>query len=59
LIVNVKFITSKVDVGMNLKKPDHNYPSCHLVGRHLTFPVTTTRNIPGWISSSRLWEIAG
>ena len=31
---------------MNLKKPDHNYPYCHPAGRHLTIPVTTTRNIP-------------
>jgi len=48
MIVNVKCITSKVNVGINLKKPYHNYPSCHLVSRQSTFPVTTTRNIP-WV----------
>ena len=33
---------------INMKKPDHNYPYCHLAGRHLTIPVTTTHNIP-WV----------
>ena len=48
MIANVKFITSKVNVRINLKKPNHNYPYCHLAGRLLTIPVTTTRNIP-WV----------
>ena len=26
-------------MGIKLKRPNHNYPSCYLVGRHLTFPV--------------------
>ena len=30
------------------KKSNHNYPYCHLAGRLLTIPVTTTRNIP-WV----------
>ena len=33
-------------VRIKLKRPNHKYPSCHLVGRYLTFPVTTTRYIP-------------
>jgi len=37
-----------VTVRINLKRPNHKYPSCHLVGRHLTFPVTATRYIP-WV----------
>ena len=35
-------------VRIKLKLPNHRYPSCHLVGRYLTFPVTTTRCIP-WV----------
>jgi len=35
-------------VRVNLKRPNHKYPSCHLVGRYLTFPVTTTFYIP-WV----------
>ena len=46
LIVNIKFIKMKVTVRINLKKPNHNYLSCHLVGRHLKFPVTTRPYIP-------------
>jgi len=38
----------EVTVRIKLKRPNHNYPSCHLVGRHLTFPVTTTCYIP-WV----------
>jgi len=39
---------SRATVKTNLKKPNHNHPSRHLVGRHLTFSVTTTRNI-SWV----------
>ena len=48
LRVNRKFMESKATVKINLKTPNHNYPSLHLVGRNLTFPVTTRRNIP-WV----------
>ena len=37
-----------MNVRINLKKPDHNYPYYRLAGRHLTIPVTTRRNIP-WV----------
>jgi len=33
---------------MNLTRPDLNYPSCLLVGRHLTFRVATKSNI-AWV----------
>jgi len=63
LIADVKFITSKVNVRINLKKLNHNYPYCYLAGRHLTISVTTTRNIP-WVEplfltliNSRLQQI--
>jgi len=46
LIVNIKFMKIKVTVGINLKRPNYIFPSCHLVGRHLTFPVANTRSIP-------------
>jgi len=46
LIVNIKFMKIKVIVRINLKRPNYNYPSCQLVGRHLKFPVTTTPYIP-------------
>jgi hypothetical protein len=48
LNVNINFLKIKVTVRLNLKKLNYNYPSCHLVGRHLTFPVTTRRYIP-WV----------
>jgi len=35
-IVDIKFTEIKVTVRINPKRPNHNYPSCHLVGRHLT-----------------------
>jgi len=35
-------------VRIKLKRPNQKYPSCHLVGRDLTFPVNTTRFIP-WV----------
>jgi len=35
-------------VRIKLKRPNHKYPSCHPVGRHLSFPVTTTRYI-AWV----------
>jgi hypothetical protein len=35
-------------VWINLKRPNHKYLSCQLVGRHLMFPVTTTCFIP-WV----------
>jgi len=39
----------KIEVTVRiLKRPNHNYPSCYLVGSYLTFPVTTTRYIP-WV----------
>jgi hypothetical protein len=48
LIVNTELTKIKVTVVINLKWPNLDYPSCHLVGRpHLTFPVTTKRHIPG------------
>ena len=34
-----------MNVRIKLKRPNHKYPSCHPAGRHLTFPVTTTRYI--------------
>ena len=37
LIVNIKFMKGRATVEINLKKPNHNHPSRHLVGRHLTF----------------------
>jgi len=46
LIVNIKFIKMKVTVTINLKRPNYNDPVCNSVGRHLTFPVATTRYIP-------------
>ena len=36
LIMNIKFIKIKVTVRINLKRPNHNYPSCNLVGRHFS-----------------------
>jgi hypothetical protein len=48
LIVNINFTKIKVTVRIDLKRPNLNYPSSCLVGRHLTFPVTTTRYIP-WV----------
>jgi len=39
---------SKVAVKISLKRPNHNFPPCNLVGRHLVFPVTIARNIP-WV----------
>ena len=44
---------------INLKRPNYKYLSCHLVGRHLTFPVTTTRYIP-WVEfvfPSEIWPV--
>jgi hypothetical protein len=38
---------NQIAVQINLNWPNLNYP-CHLVGRHLMFPVTTTRYIP-WV----------
>ena len=46
LIVNINFTIIKVTVRINLKRPNLNYPSFCLVGRHLTFPVNTARYIP-------------
>jgi len=48
LMVNIKFTKSKASVKINLKGPNYNHPSRHLVGRHLKFPVTTMRYIP-WV----------
>jgi len=48
LIVNMKFTKIELTVRINLKKPKLNYTSFCLVGRNLTFPVTTTRYIP-WV----------
>jgi len=47
LIVNINFTKIKVTVRINLKKPNLTY-SFYLIGRHLTFPVTTTHYIP-WV----------
>ena len=44
---------------INLKRPNHKYLSCQLVGRHLTFPVTTTLYIP-WVEflfPSENWQV--
>jgi hypothetical protein len=43
LIMNIKLKKIEVTVGINLKWPNIDYPSFYLVGRHLTFPVTTKR----------------
>jgi len=48
LTVNIKLEKIEVTVRINPKSPNHKYPSCHLVDRHLTFPVTITRYIP-WV----------
>ena len=48
LIVNIKVYKLKLTVRIKLKRPNHNYPSCYLVRRDLTFPVNTTRYIP-WV----------
>ena len=50
---------TEVAVWINLKRPNYKYLSCHLVGRHLTFPVTTTRYIP-WVEfvfPSEIWPV--
>jgi len=44
LIVNNELTKIKVTVRTNLKLPKPNY-TCHLVGRHLMFPVTTKHHI--------------
>ena len=44
LIVNIELTKIKVTVRINLKLPKLNY-TCHLVGRHLMFPVTTKHHI--------------
>jgi len=59
LIVNIKFMKIKVTVRINLKMPKYNYPSCHPVGRHLTFPVTTTPYIPWMEFVFRLCDLVG
>ena len=59
LILNIKCTKSKVIVKINLKRPNHNYPTCNIVDRHLAFPVTITRYIPWVESCSRLWDLAG
>ena len=46
LVVNMELTKIKITVVINLKWPNLDCP-CYLVGRpHLTFPVTTKRNIP-------------
>jgi hypothetical protein len=47
-VLKVNCTKSKVTVKINLRRPNHNYPTCNIIGRHLTFPVTITRNIP-WV----------
>jgi hypothetical protein len=47
-IVNIELTKIKVTGRINLKWPNLNYPSFYLVGRHLTFPVTTKIYIP-WV----------
>ena len=44
---------------INLKRPNHKFPSCHAVGRHLTFPVTTTRYIPcvEFVLPTEIWPV--
>jgi len=60
LIVNIELAQIKVTVVINLKWPNLDYPSCHLVARpHLTFPVITKIIFPEWISCSPLRELAG
>ena len=44
LIVNIETTKIKVIVRINSKLPNINY-TCHLVGRHLMFPVTTKHHI--------------
>jgi hypothetical protein len=46
LIMNTELTQMKVTVRINLKWHNLDYPSFYLVGRHLTFPVTTKRNVP-------------
>ena len=44
---------------IKLKRPNHRYPSCQLVGRYLKFPVTTTRYI-SWVEFVfPSWDLAG
>jgi len=46
LIVNIELTKIKINVVINLKWPNLNYPS-YLVGRpYLTFPVTTKYYVP-------------
>ena len=47
LIVNIELTKIKVRVIITLKWPKLNYP-CHLVGRHLMFPVTNKLYI-SWV----------
>jgi hypothetical protein len=48
LVVNIELTKIKVTVRINLKWPNLDYPSFYLVGRHLTFPVTTKIYVP-WV----------
>jgi hypothetical protein len=49
---------NQIAVKIILKWPNLNYP-CHLVGRHVTFPVTTTLYIP-WVEFVfPIWDLAG
>jgi len=47
-IVNIELTKIKVNVRINLKWPNLDYPSFYLVGRHLMLPVTTKIYIP-WV----------
>jgi len=48
LTVNIEITKFKVTVRVNWKWLNLHYPSFSLVGKHLTFPVTTKLYIP-WV----------
>jgi hypothetical protein len=58
LTVNIELTKVKVTAVINLKWLNLGYPSCRLVNRHLTFPVTTNVIFAVWSSHSRLRELA-
>jgi len=59
VIVNIELTKIKVILVISFEWHNLDYP-CYPVGRpHVTFPVTSKRNIPLWIQCSRLRELAG
>ena len=49
MIVNIQFMEIKITVRINLKKPNHNYPSCHNVScdQHALYSLGGVR-VPGF-----------